>query len=155
MWSPLVLLGRHGDLKWRPLMDASVAMATKWRPFPRWNSYVGIPMWSPFARVGRHGDLKWRPFDALQFPLSPWRLCSDLLLPKWRKCPVSSHLWAFLHISPQLHPNGSWNLIKPETLIITPLNTGKCPRNKQNESEMRAKIIPILAWSNTPKPIFC
>ena len=57
---------RHGDL-----------MATKWRPFPRWISYAGIPMWSPFASIGRHGDLKWRTSDALQFPLSPWRPCGD------------------------------------------------------------------------------
>ena len=75
-WSPLVILGRHGDLKWRPLMGSSVAMATKWRPNGH-HSHVGIPMLSPFASVGRHGDLKWRTFDAVQFPLSPWRPCGD------------------------------------------------------------------------------
>jgi hypothetical protein len=126
---------RHGDL-----------MATKWRPFPRWNSYVGIPMWSPFASVGRHGDLKWRPSDALQFPLSPWRPCGDF------SCSNSENALFHLFVS-LFAPNSSsssqmpLNLIKPETLDFTTLNTGKCPRIKHKETGMRAKIIPILVRS--------
>ena len=128
-WSPLVLLGRHGDLKWRPLMGSSVAMATKWRPSGD-PSHFGIPMWSPFASVGRHGDLKWRTSDALQFPLSSWRQCGDFLT-QIARMPYFTYLWVFLHQILKC----PWVLIKPETLDLTTLNTGKRLRIKHKETE--------------------
>ena len=114
----LVLLGRHGDLKWRPCMDSSVAMATS-------NS-------EPLMLCNflcRHGD----------------RVAT--FLAQIARIPCFTYLWVFLHQILHLLRKCPWVLIKPETLDLTTLNTGKRPRIKHKETGMRAKIIPILVWS--------
>ena len=158
--------GRHGDLKWRPWKSEEVATCA-----------IKVAMATlsgdhALSALGRHlqGRSPWRP----QVAITPdcflwlsvamalkWRPSSDLL-SLWRILCRHGALVATFHVQVakmpcflHFHLNCFWNLIKPETLNFNTLNTGKCPRIKLKESEMGAKIIPILAWSNTPKPIFC